>query len=978
MAHIFEYLQASGCEHSVKCSFLELYNEEITDLLAPEPEVDPAVGGKSAARKVSHNLMEDGKGGVAVKGLEEVIVHTPAEIFDYLSQGSSRRRTAETLCNKQSSRSHSVFSVTIHMKESTPEGEDLIKCGKLNLVDLAGSENISRSGAKDSRAREAGEINKSLLTLGRVITALVDRLGHVPYRDSKLTRLLRDALGGKSKTCIIATISPASHALEETLSTLEYAHRAKSIKNKPEVNQRLTKTALIKDMNNEIDRLRADLAATREKNGIYMSQASYDQSEEERATFRRRTEELEGAIALTKSELANVTALFETTKKAHTKLQRENAETVAELGTTRASLATTTQNLEEARVECEESSHLLDAFERAQERLHVKTGRLADHLATSKTEVEGLFGKLERKAAVEDANKATLGALAADLVRRLEKLESSLLEVQAAEEAARDLTRRQLADFMKRKEAEVEALRGSIGGMRAAVEKGAAAAAQCARDAAVAAAGSLETQAAEESAAAADYVATANAAAESATAALTGVVEALSSEAQGLEAFAAKQAAASKAARDAAAGLTNAATSAMGQIKTAAAEATASATASATEAKAMIDAAVRAAEARASEERESLMNGVAALVAKFVAGQSAAVREAAASAALGVDAGAAAVASAADRVDDVATSATAQIVACDAEASDAKARVDAASEGIDRALATARAGIDTATEAAAAGTRTTEALVASRRTKAAVSLAAAVNAARSAGEAAAVAADAALEASRAEGAAAEAALSSHLENDTAAVHEMGVVAAEQSEHTIALAASQSEAAAAVRESLVAALDSLAVDAPTGGTPARATAGTLLATPVARKDIAAMLIEREAALAAFRAGQLSLNAPDGDHADVEDDEAHVEDGPEETADVDPTADADPTATVESAEAENDASEEQGAAATASEEEVPSAAASAKVSTRSARSTRSTRSAMNDAKTPEKSRIPRAPLRNLSRENSLDSPRTQHAH
>ena len=86
--------------------------------------------------------------GPYAKGLEEVMVYTPAEIFNYLSRGSSRRRTAETLCNKQSSRSHSVFSVTIHMKESTPEGEDLIKCGKLNLVDLAGSENIQRSGAK--------------------------------------------------------------------------------------------------------------------------------------------------------------------------------------------------------------------------------------------------------------------------------------------------------------------------------------------------------------------------------------------------------------------------------------------------------------------------------------------------------------------------------------------------------------------------------------------------------------------------------------------------------------------------------------------------------------------------------------------------------------------------------------------------------------------------------------------------------------
>ncbi|GJW44870.1 kinesin-like protein KIN-5C [Tanacetum coccineum] len=131
-------------------------------------------------------------------------------------------------------RSHSLFSITIHIKEATLEGEELIKCGKLNLVDLAGSENISGSGAREVRAREAGEINKSLLTLGRVVNALVEHLGHIPYRDSKLTRLLRDSLGGRTKSCIIATVSLAVHCLEETLSTLDYAHRAKNIKNKPE------------------------------------------------------------------------------------------------------------------------------------------------------------------------------------------------------------------------------------------------------------------------------------------------------------------------------------------------------------------------------------------------------------------------------------------------------------------------------------------------------------------------------------------------------------------------------------------------------------------------------------------------------------------------------------------------------------------------------------------------------------------------
>ena len=141
--------------------------------------------------------------------------------------------------------------------------------------------------------------------------------GHVPYRDSKLTRLLRDALGGKSKTCIIAIVSPAAHSAEETLQTLEYAHRAKSIKNKPEINARVTKNALLKDLQKEVERLTADLTATREKNGVYLSQQSYDTQEAERAQLKLRADTQKSALDLAKSELASLAALKEDQKKAH-------------------------------------------------------------------------------------------------------------------------------------------------------------------------------------------------------------------------------------------------------------------------------------------------------------------------------------------------------------------------------------------------------------------------------------------------------------------------------------------------------------------------------------------------------------------------------------------------------------------------------------------------------------------------------------
>uniref|UniRef100_A0AAQ5YUS9 Kinesin-like protein n=1 Tax=Amphiprion ocellaris TaxID=80972 RepID=A0AAQ5YUS9_AMPOC len=264
---IFEKLSENGTEFSVKVSLLEIYNEELFDLLSPTEDVNERL-----------QLFDDprNKRGVVVKGLEEVTVHNKDEVYQILERGAAKRRTASTLMNAYSSRSHSVFSVTIHMKEITVDGEELVKIGKLNLVDLAGSENIGRSGAVDKRAREAGNINQSLLTLGRVITALVEKRPHIPYRESKLTRILQDSLGGRTKTSIIATVSPSSSNLEETLSTLEYASRAKNIMNKPEVNQKLTKRTLIKEYTEEIERLKRDLAATRDKNGVYLSAENYE------------------------------------------------------------------------------------------------------------------------------------------------------------------------------------------------------------------------------------------------------------------------------------------------------------------------------------------------------------------------------------------------------------------------------------------------------------------------------------------------------------------------------------------------------------------------------------------------------------------------------------------------------------------------------------------------------------------------------
>ncbi|KAG9286765.1 hypothetical protein G9A89_012315 [Geosiphon pyriformis] len=276
---------AKFSEYSVKLSFIELYNEQPRDLLSGENSSDQI------------KIYDDSKkGGVVIQNLEEVLLRDAMHGIHSLQQGSEKRRKAVTNYNARSSRSHCVFTITTHIKETTTAGEELLKVGKLNLVDLAGSENIGRSGAEDAQAKEAGSINKSLLTLGRVIDKLVSDASHVPYRDSNLTRILQDSLGGRTKTCIIATIAPGKNSYDETLSTLEYAHRAKQIKNKPEINQKLAKMVLLKEYVDQIERLKADLQATRDKNGVYLTPESYRDVINEVHTLKSQRKELYDAV----------------------------------------------------------------------------------------------------------------------------------------------------------------------------------------------------------------------------------------------------------------------------------------------------------------------------------------------------------------------------------------------------------------------------------------------------------------------------------------------------------------------------------------------------------------------------------------------------------------------------------------------------------------------------------------------------------
>uniref|UniRef100_A0A8C1DC36 Kinesin motor domain-containing protein n=1 Tax=Cyprinus carpio carpio TaxID=630221 RepID=A0A8C1DC36_CYPCA len=236
-----------------KCSFIEIYNEQIYDLLD--------------SVSTSLFLREDIKRGVFVEGAVEKYAASAAEAYQVLSMGWRNRRVASTSMNRESSRSHAVFTMTLESKETAQEVVN-IRTSQLNLVDLAGSERQRDTHAEGSRLKEASSINRSLMCLGQVIMALMDvsngKNRHICYRDSKLTFLLRDSLGGNAKTYIIANVHPGSKCFGETLSTLQFAQRAKLIKNKAMVNE---------DTQGNVSQLQAEVRKLKEQLAHALSQA---------------------------------------------------------------------------------------------------------------------------------------------------------------------------------------------------------------------------------------------------------------------------------------------------------------------------------------------------------------------------------------------------------------------------------------------------------------------------------------------------------------------------------------------------------------------------------------------------------------------------------------------------------------------------------------------------------------------------------
>ena len=272
ISHVFKYIyNTEGTDFILKVSMIEIYQEKIRDLLD--------------ITRVNLNIREDNIKGIYVDGCSERYVGGPNDVLALLELGSSNRAQAATNMNEHSSRSHSIFILTINQTNKKEGGS---KIGKLYLVDLAGSEKISKTGATGHTLEEAKIINKSLTTLGRVINNLTDgKSTHVPYRESKLTRVLQESLGGNSKTCLIITCSPSIYNESETLSTLRFGERAKKIKNKPKINKEIT----VAELQKLVERLKENLKQANarinqlenfiKQNGLKIPESDYKKEEDE-------------------------------------------------------------------------------------------------------------------------------------------------------------------------------------------------------------------------------------------------------------------------------------------------------------------------------------------------------------------------------------------------------------------------------------------------------------------------------------------------------------------------------------------------------------------------------------------------------------------------------------------------------------------------------------------------------------------------
>lgn len=419
----------------IRASYLQIYNEVIFDLLRPD--------------RANLQIREDKKKGVFVEGLSEWAVRSPIDIYGLMKKGQQSRATAATKLNDVSSRSHAVFIIVVEQmsiisdengnkKSKNFEDEDAlkhIKVGKLNLVDLAGSERLSITGATGKRLEECKKINQSLSSLGNVIAALTDRKAraHIPYRDSKLTRLLEDSLGGNCKTTMMAMVSPSYSSFSESLSSLKFAHRAKSIKNNARINEDVDQRTLLRKYEIELKKLRRELE---EKNINVMNKEELYKLEDEK---RKAEEDKAAAIIALEARSKEVLQEKEEKKRLEDKIKAMSSQLL--LGGQKI----------------EESPQFLYALEEKQKAIKEEYEKKLRDLEKERTQIEEDKTEVDRYKQLLLKQRDIMVALTA----RLNERDETIMQLQE-ELDAYDRIHKETEDILERKCVRIQSLENCL------------------------------------------------------------------------------------------------------------------------------------------------------------------------------------------------------------------------------------------------------------------------------------------------------------------------------------------------------------------------------------------------------------------------------------------------------------------------------------------------------------------------------------
>lgn len=430
---IFDFVKGAGgpnVQYKVSVSFLQIYNEKILDLL----DAKVSDGKWKPDEDFSLDVHEKTPGETYVAGLSEHEVDSPEQVLALLKRGSAARTTASTSMNRQSSRSHAVFAIIIEKTEQINEGVS-VTVGRLNLVDLAGSERVKSTGIEGTGKRmdEAKSINGSLSAFGKVILALTTGIQHVPYRDSKLTRILQGSLGGNCKTTMIAAIGPAATSGAESISTLKFASRAKKVKNYAVVNQDMTDKAMLSQYEKEIARLQEELKRTRaETQSSRSSSTKAPQSEAPQSGSGDDGNDSQAAeIEALEDKLRSAEGLVVRSKSELSESMKERAILQKKIGIMETMLLESTQKERRTSMEMSESSsgHInMAAITGRVEETSQFQSKLAESEQRIKKQImkkyESKVAELKQQRNLNKKDRAALGAERAELAALRSELES--------------------------------------------------------------------------------------------------------------------------------------------------------------------------------------------------------------------------------------------------------------------------------------------------------------------------------------------------------------------------------------------------------------------------------------------------------------------------------------------------------------------------------------------------------------------------